>query len=105
MTRPALVPVSAKRRCQSGSIAIAQFGIGSRWVPDRLSGGEAVLAVLANTVPAQERPEEALRAIRRAIDGAVILQGVRGEASDVVPELLDGVGAEPRAGDPPSNGQ
>jgi hypothetical protein len=47
-----------------------------------------VLAVLANTVPAQERPEESMRAIARAVEGAVVLEGERGEAYALAPQLL-----------------
>lgn len=69
-------------------IVIAQYAPGSQWSPRQLSPGEAVLGVLANTVPAQERPDQSLAAIRRAVDGAVTLEGVRGEASSIVDELL-----------------
>jgi hypothetical protein len=41
-------------------------------------------------VPAQERPEETMQALRAAIDrsGAVAMAGDRGEAADLVPELF-----------------
>jgi hypothetical protein len=71
-----------------GLIALVQFIPGSHWDPARLSGGQAVLAMLSNTVPAQERPEQALASIRRAVDGAVVLQGDRGEAPEVARDLL-----------------
>jgi hypothetical protein len=60
----------------------------AKWNPRRLSSGEAAIAVLANTVPAQERPAESLRAVTRAVEGAVVLESERGEAADVVPHLL-----------------
>src|SRR4051812_28396422 len=72
-----------------GLIALAQFVPGRRWEPTRLSAGQAVLAMLSNTVPAQERPEQAMAAIRRAVDGALVLQGERGEAAEVARELLE----------------
>jgi hypothetical protein len=46
------------------------------------------MAMLANTVPARERPEESLRAVRRAVDGAVVLESERGEAEALAPLLL-----------------
>jgi len=88
-----------------GLIAITAFGHGSRWHPERLSAGESVLALLANTVPAQERPEQALAAIRRAVNHAVVLQGERGEAAEMIGELLDAVVAQPPSTDPSSNGR
>ena len=51
-------------------VAIAQYVPGTHWDPKRLSGGEAVLAMLSHTVPAQERPEQALPTIKRAIEHA-----------------------------------
>ena len=87
-----------------GVIAITQFGVDSDWRPQRLSAGEAVLAMLKNTVPAQERPEQALAAIRRAVDGAVVLQGARGEAAELVGELLESAVARPQPVDHSSNG-
>lgn len=54
------------------------------WRRSRRSVGRGVLAMLANTVPARSRPAEALHAVTRALNGAAILEGERGEASTVV---------------------
>ena len=56
--------------------------------PAPLPPGDAVLALLGNTVPARERPAESLQAITRALDGAIVMEGERGEAEDVVPLML-----------------
>jgi hypothetical protein len=48
-----------------------------------------VLARLAHTTAARARAEEAIRVISTAIEGAVILEGERGEAADLVPQLLE----------------
>lgn len=71
-----------------GLVVVASYSPEAQWDPRRLSSGEAVLAVLANTVPAQERPEQAMSAITKAVKGAVVLEGARGEASAMVPDLL-----------------
>jgi hypothetical protein len=71
-----------------GLVVIAQYRPGAEWHPRRLSAGEGMLALLANTVPARGRTAHALAALRRAIDGAVVLEGDRGEASTVVDEIL-----------------
>jgi hypothetical protein len=76
-----------------GLVVAAQYVPGAEWSPRRLSPGEAVLAVLANTVPAQERPDQSLGAIKRAVTGAVTLQGNRGEAAALVDELLGAIAA------------
>ena len=74
-----------------GLVVAGGYKPGAVWQPRRASLGEGVLALLANTVPAQERPAEALSAIRRAVEGAVILEGERGEAP-IAQQLLDAVG-------------
>jgi hypothetical protein len=55
----------------------------------RLSTGEGVLALLANTVPAHQRPAEAMTALGAAAAGATVLEGERGEAGEVVGTLLE----------------
>lgn len=71
-----------------GLIAVTTYKPGGEWNPKRLTAGEGAIAMLANTVPARERPAEALRAIRKAIDGAVFLESERGEAGELAPILL-----------------
>jgi hypothetical protein len=71
-----------------GLVAVTSYSPDARWEPRRLSSGEAVLAVLENTVPAQERPEQAMSAITKAVNGAVALHGDRGEATAAVPDIL-----------------
>jgi hypothetical protein len=69
-------------------VAVSNYRSGADWHPRRLSSGEGALAILAHAVVAQERPAEAMRAIARAVEGAVVLEGDRGEADDVAPLLL-----------------
>jgi hypothetical protein len=71
-----------------GLVVHATYRPGAEWQPVQLSSGEAVLALLGDTVPAQTRPAECLRALTAATDGAVVLQGDRGEAGDVAAVLL-----------------
>jgi hypothetical protein len=71
-----------------GLVAVTQYRPGARWAPRRLSPGEGVLALMTNTVPAQDRPAEAMNAVRRAVEGVLVLEGDRGEASEVVDDLL-----------------
>jgi hypothetical protein len=71
-----------------GLIAVTSYKPGGKWNPRRLSAGEGAIAMLANTVPARERPAEALSAIRKAIDGAAFLESERGEADELAPILL-----------------
>jgi hypothetical protein len=78
-----------------GLIVVAQYRPDAVWQPRKLSSGEAVLALLANTVPARERPEQTMAALRRAVDGsgALALQSERGEASTIVQQVFECVPA------------
>ena len=71
-----------------GWIIFSQYRPGASWHPDRLSPGDAVLALLSNAAPSHERPGQTLTALKRAVDGAIVLEGERGEASEVVDHLL-----------------
>ena len=62
------------------------------WRPRRLSRGQGVLELLANTVSARRSPDVAMEALERAAAGAAFLKGRRGEAAAIVPALLDRVG-------------
>jgi serine kinase of HPr protein (carbohydrate metabolism regulator) len=71
-----------------GLVVLAEHQPGASWRPDRLGRGQAVLELLAHTVPARLRPEAALTALERAVASATVLRGVRGEAAALVPEIL-----------------
>ena len=75
------VPVAA--------VAVTSYCEGSTWDPAPLSHGEAVLALLENTVPARTRPQESLRAATHAVDGAMLQHGERGDADRTAALLLD----------------
>jgi hypothetical protein len=72
----------------AGLVVLAAYRPGAAWRPERLSQGQAVLEMLAHTVPARLRPEASLVSLERAVAGATALKGPRGEAADLVPELL-----------------
>src|SRR5215210_129987 len=69
-------------------VVITCYVPGADWAPRQLSAGEAALAVLSHTVTARTRPDEAIRAIGRAVENAVALEGERGEAHELAPRLL-----------------
>jgi hypothetical protein len=76
-----------------GLVIFSQYRPGALWQPERLSTGDAVLGLLSNAVPVQDRPGESLTAVRKAADGAIALEGERGEAAEVVEQLLDALPA------------
>lgn len=77
-----------------GLVVATIYRPGARWQPQRMSAGDAVLTLLANTVPAQERPAQSLAALRCAVTNAVLLESERGDAAEVVGELLATVSAQ-----------
>ncbi|HEX6388156.1 MAG TPA: hypothetical protein VFZ89_01875, partial [Solirubrobacteraceae bacterium] len=82
-----------------GLVVKSIYRAGATWAPRRIGPGAGALALLANTIPAYERPEQSMQAIARAIDGAVVLEGDRGEADEIAASLLAEV--EGRAHAPP----
>lgn len=95
-------PVRERRR--DGSIALADIAVvseplpvglvalvrhdpeGDRWVP--ISGGEATGEILAHTVCARTRPDDALDAVLHITRSAPAVRGARGEAADAIADLL-----------------
>ncbi len=71
-----------------GEILVTSYEPGADWTPRRLSVGAGAMALFANAVPAQERPEQVMRVISRAVIGARILEGDRGEADQVAAMVL-----------------
>ena len=72
-----------------GLILDTHYRAGARWRPIRQSAGAGAMALLANTVSARARPARNLPVIRRAVAGAIVMRGVRGEAAELVREFLD----------------
>jgi hypothetical protein len=88
-----------RRALPLGLLAATAYRPGARWRPRVLSPGEAVLALLANTVAAREALG-ALPVLGRAVGAARGLRGWRGEADEATRALLAAV--EPRGPAPPS---
>ncbi len=71
-----------------GLVMVTEYKAGAHWRPRPLSGGQAVLALLANTVSARRQPERALLALQRVVAAAQTLKGVRGEAVPLASSIL-----------------
>ena len=79
---------SATRPLPVGLVALVAHRPGATWRPERLTAGQAVLEMLAHTVPARLRPEASLASLERAVERATVLKGERGEAAQLAPLLL-----------------
>jgi len=62
---------------------------GATWSPSSPTPGEAILEMLAHTVPARLRPEASLRALEKVVSRARILKGDRDEARELAGWLLE----------------
>jgi hypothetical protein len=70
-------------------LALTRYERGASWDPGTLSPGQAVLALLDNTVVARSEPESALRIFGQAVVGVSAISSLRGEAHQTAPLLLD----------------
>src|SRR5947209_8128883 len=80
--------VAGEQPIPVGLVVAARFRPGAEWDPQPLSAGAGALALLEHAVPAQDRPEQTIRHISRAIAGTPVLQGERGEADETAGTLL-----------------
>jgi hypothetical protein len=74
-----------------GLVVLAEHRPGATWRPERLTAGQAVIELLAHTVPARLRPEASLASLERAVARAAVLKGTRGEARELAETLLRAV--------------
>jgi hypothetical protein len=83
--------VAGSRPLPVGMVIVSKYETGARWRPSPLSVGQAVLELLANTVPARRKPEVVIPTLQRAAMGANILKGARGEAKETARLILQEV--------------
>lgn len=80
--------VSGSRPLPVRVIIATKYRAGASWRPRQLTHGRGVLELLANTVSARSQTRLALSTLPRAVEGAEVLKGVRGEADEVVETIL-----------------
>jgi hypothetical protein len=69
-------------------IAVTVYAPGERWNPQRHKPNFGALSLLANAVPANERPQASIQAITRAASDASVFEGKRGEAAETAALLI-----------------
>lgn len=77
-----------------GHVIATQYADGATWKPRELSEGEAVLAMLAHTVPARRDPATVLEVLDRVARRAVALKGARGDADEAAARILARIDTE-----------
>jgi hypothetical protein len=78
-----------QRPVSVGLVAMLQYKRGARWRPRLLSPGEAVLALMDNTLLARYRPRMSLSALSAVASSAVALKSNRDEAEKAAPLILN----------------
>ena len=86
-----------------GLVLMTRYRRGTRSGPKQVSRGRGVLGLLANTVSARRAPLSALAAFERATSGVRVLEGPRGEATELAAALVGAT--DVRSGKPPGGGQ
>lgn len=71
-----------------GAVVVTRYREGATWQPLRLSSGQAAMALLQHTVVARARAEEALSVLSASTANVEALEGVRGDAAQLVSALL-----------------
>jgi hypothetical protein len=89
--RVVLGPSPDPRPLPIGLVLATRYEPGAAWEPRRGTPGQAAMALLANTVRARIAPADTLKVLARAAEGAILLEGPRGEADGTARRLLDGL--------------
>ncbi len=80
--------VVGSKPLRPGFILESWYRSGARWRPRRLTRGEGLLVLLANSVSARRDPRRVLESLSLGVDGAIAVRGVRGEARELVSTVL-----------------
>jgi hypothetical protein len=81
--------VAGEQPLPVGAIVMTSYSPGSEWRPRKLSRGESTIALMSQTIPAQENPEQSMRVIRNVLDAApLVIESNRDEAEPVASSLL-----------------
>lgn len=73
---------------KAGLVIVSRYRTDARWRPREITAGQAVLDLLANTVPARRKPEVVIPTLQKAVSEATILKGARGEAEETARLIL-----------------
>jgi hypothetical protein len=72
-----------------GLVVVTRYEPGAAWRPRRGTRGEAVTALFSHTIRARIAPAAVLPVLARAVEGAGMLEGSRGDAHQTAPRLLE----------------
>ena len=85
---------AGSRPLRVGAVVVTRYREGIRWRPRRLSAGQGLLELLANTVSARRKPMAVMSTLRQAIGVATVPKGSCRDVSVMSWELLERPGLE-----------
>jgi len=85
--------VAARDAARVSHAVFAEYASDARWEPEAISHGEAVLEMMRHAIAVQRAPARVMASLAKMMETAEAVRGVRGEASEVVRWMLDGVSA------------
>lgn len=71
-----------------GLVVVTEYQPGATWRPHQLIPGQAMLALMDNTVAARRNPAHSMPILKQAVTGAIALKSKRSEAGEVALRLL-----------------
>lgn len=77
-----------------GLVIVTEYKPEAVWRPRRLTPGQALLALMDNTVAAQRDPAHSMPILKQVVSRALALKSKRGEAPDVAPPVLARLAAQ-----------
>ena len=80
--------IAGKEPLEVGAAVFTKYRPGAEWSPTELPPGRGALAMFSNSLAAMKRSEEVMRTIKHAVEGALLLEGERGEADLMAQALL-----------------
>src|SRR2546421_4641159 len=80
--------VKGEKALPVGLVFVSEYREGARFRARRLSQGQGLLAILANTVSARRQPEAALCVLQKVSAGARVYKGARGEGDPAAPSTF-----------------
>lgn len=80
--------VEAKESAEVRIVVFTHYRPGAAWRPTPIPPAQGVVALLPSTLASRERPLESMQILGRAISGARVVEGERGEARPTAAALL-----------------
>jgi len=71
-----------------GAVILTEFEENGRWAPERLTIGQGIMEMVPHTIPRIVNTQFALKVLNTAVSDAIILKSCRGEAAEIVRNLL-----------------